>query len=108
MAKSADRKRRKALSPTKWKQLIKEYSNSGLSQAEFCRRNNLSTSSFYQWVKKLFIPSEGKLLLPLSVIPEASAASGCSVLIQDRYLVNLEPNFNAETLVQLLKVLDRL
>jgi len=35
-----------------WQQLINEQVDSGLSVAAFCRKTQLSVSSFYQWRKK--------------------------------------------------------
>ena len=37
----------------RWERLLAEQSRSGLSVAEFCRRNDLAQASFYQWRKKL-------------------------------------------------------
>ncbi len=37
----------------RWERLLAEQAGSGLSVAEFCRRNDVSAASFYQWRKKL-------------------------------------------------------
>jgi Transposase len=36
-----------------WERLLAKQAGSGLSIAEFCRRNEVSAASFYQWRKKL-------------------------------------------------------
>jgi len=36
-----------------WQALLTKYAFSGLSQKAFCQLHQLSTSSFYQWKKKL-------------------------------------------------------
>lgn len=36
-----------------WQTLIEQHAQSGLSLADFCRRKNLSPSSFHSWRKKL-------------------------------------------------------
>ncbi len=37
----------------RWQAVMAEQSRSGLSVAEFCRRNDVAQASFYQWRKKL-------------------------------------------------------
>ncbi len=37
----------------RWERLLAKQAGSGLSIAEFCRRNEISAASFYQWRKKL-------------------------------------------------------
>lgn len=37
----------------RWEELLAQQAGSGLSVAEFCRRNEVSAASFYQWRKKL-------------------------------------------------------
>jgi hypothetical protein len=34
-----------------WKALLEEYATSGLTQAEFCQKHHIATSSFYKWQK---------------------------------------------------------
>lgn len=36
-----------------WQSFIDEQQQSGLSQAEFCQKNNLALSSFYHWKRRL-------------------------------------------------------
>jgi len=35
-----------------WEQHLREWKSSGVSQAEFCRRNKLSLKSFVYWKKR--------------------------------------------------------
>lgn len=37
----------------RWRQRLQEFESSGLSVAAWCRREGVSTASFYQWKKKL-------------------------------------------------------
>lgn len=37
----------------RWEHVLAKQAGSGLSIAEFCRRNEVSAASFYQWRKKL-------------------------------------------------------
>lgn len=43
----------KRRSAEQWKTLIQQHSQSGLSLAGFCRKKNLSVSSFHHWRRKL-------------------------------------------------------
>lgn len=41
-----------------WQEHFKSWENSGLSQAEYCRRHNLNYSVFHYWKRKLRRPSQ--------------------------------------------------
>ena len=56
----------------RWHELIRQQGSSGLSVAEFCRRQDISQASFYQWRKKL---QSDDAFVPLSVV----GAAGVSV-----------------------------
>ena len=34
------------------KEIVRNFYSSGLSKAEYCRKNNLSIQSFYNWIKQ--------------------------------------------------------
>jgi hypothetical protein len=36
-----------------WRRRISEHSKSGLTQAEYCRRNGLSDKALYYWMRKI-------------------------------------------------------
>ena len=40
-------------SATQWRELLSRFESSGLAVAAFCRRESLSTASFYQWRTRL-------------------------------------------------------
>jgi len=37
----------------RWRELLRRQATSGLSVTEFCRRQDVSEASFYQWRKRL-------------------------------------------------------
>jgi hypothetical protein len=54
---------------SRWRKLIEEQRGSGLSIAEFCRRQDVCQASFFGWRKKLRESSpEIEAFVPLSVI----------------------------------------
>ena len=61
-------------SAERWRGLLRQQAGSGLSVAEFCRRQGVSPPSFYQWRKRLRAESAGAEVasagsfLPLSVL----------------------------------------
>ncbi len=52
----------------RWEGLLAKQSGSGLSVAEFCRRNDVAQASFYQWRKKLAeVRSAREAFVPVSI-----------------------------------------
>ena len=51
-ASNPEQPRRPYRSAEEWLRLIEAYESSGLSQSEFCTQRELSSSSFYQWLKR--------------------------------------------------------
>lgn len=89
-----------------WLDQIKQWQASGLSQAAFCRSNDLNLHDFYNWKsmlkKKQMSPSE---VVPGKFLPIVLAAppSSISVSIHEATL-----NFDADTDEQLFLKLVRL
>ena len=81
-----------------WRELIDEHESSGLSVAEFCEWQEVSTASFYQWRKRfrdsVATAMDAPMFVPVSVVDEVSASSlaaaieialpnGCVVRVAD-------------------------
>ena len=79
-----------------WREVIDEHESSGLSVAEFCEWQEVSTASFYQWRKRLrnSITAETPMFVPVSVVDESSVPpvaamveialpNGCVVRVAD-------------------------
>lgn len=84
-----------------WRELIDEQRGSGLSIAEFCRRQDVPQASFYQWRKKLreSVP-EPEAFVPLSVI----GGSGVEVELPCGAVVRL-PSGDERSLEQVVLLL---
>ena len=87
----------------KWQKRMKRQLESGLSVAEFCRREAVSQGAFYYWRTKLGEPSgpdSGPRFLPVSLVagPERAAAGGIEIDLPTGAVVRL-PGDAADELV---------
>lgn len=57
----------------RWRDLIREQRQSGLSIAEFCRKNGFSANSLYFWRKKLAVDEPAKAFVPLAIVDSQGA-----------------------------------
>jgi len=66
---------------SQWQQRLQRFTRSQMTVAEFCRREEVSVASFYQWRRKLaktstehgsFVPSAGPTFIPVQVTSGAS------------------------------------
>lgn len=106
-----------------WRGVIKKQRASGLSVAEFCRRNDVSVALFYRWRRRLAERdagdsrkdtgppdrAEGDVVaqfIPIELPPPPAAAfeivrpDGCRVLVP--------PGFEAADLREILRVLEEI
>ncbi len=92
-----------------WKTLFEQQQGSGLSIIQFCRDNNVNTSTFYAWRKRL--SAETALVKPQQVIPliineQAFAQSSRIKIITPKgYQVEFDSTLSQQVLAPLLKVL---
>jgi hypothetical protein len=94
-----------------WSRHIENWSNSDLTQVEYCRQNALNRYTFGYWKSKLNKKETYRPFLPVSIQPEASVGnssfpSGISLSFKDRFDVRLEVGFNCDTLSRLIDVLE--
>ena len=83
----------------RWRRLIAEQAGSGLSVAEFCRRQDVSQASFYQWRKKL-----GKAAVEPFVPVSIVAGAGVSVELPCGAVVRVPPG-EERALAQIISLL---
>ena len=94
-----------------WSRHIEKWNNSGLTQVEYCRLNDLNRFTFNYWKSKRNKEETFRPLLPVSVRPDtssktASFPSGISLSFGDRFDVRLDVGFNGDTLSRLIDVLE--
>lgn len=107
MARAKQRDLRKE---ARWRKHLQRQLRSGMTAREFCRQHGLAESAFYFWrseierrdrqvrVEPAFVPVVVEALATESVIEVKLASSG--------HLVRVRADFDAETLKQLLALLE--
>jgi len=94
-------------------QLVSEYEGSGLGRVEFCRKRGLSLSTLARYRKgrvQTEAAAEGRwLAVEVSgggVAPGVAASSGLAVALTSGRRIEVGRDFDAATLMQLLRVLE--
>jgi hypothetical protein len=95
-----------------WEQHLREWKSSGLSQAEFCRQNKLSLKSFVYWKKRHKSMSGPVCLVEVDVrrqplVSFPSSSTPLRLLVGGQYRIEIEKNFDAEALDQLIQFLNK-
>jgi hypothetical protein len=90
---------------------IRRWRSSGLTQAEYCRRNGLKCSTFHYWRRRLGTTSQAVTLVQVPVGFNGGASGtwgqGLTLILADRYKVEIGDNFNASTLARLVDTLGQ-
>lgn len=96
-----------------WRSHIGAWKKSGLSQIDYCKRNNLSRHRFTYWKNR-----DNKKPTPMTFIPVLSKASPPSflsnniaplkILIGDQYRIEIGDGFSPDTLTRLMDTLERM
>ena len=96
-----------------WEEHMKQWQSSGLTQAEYCRCNELKLSAFYYWRKRLKEKANAVTLVqvPVGFSGDGRGCRPCqelSLVLGDRYKVEIGDDFNPSTLAKLVDTLGRL
>lgn len=95
-----------------WKQLIQNWRDSGLTQVQFCKENQLKKPTFMYWKSKFDQKEDAPTtLLPVSILPDRvslspQSSSGVSLSIGNRFTIHLESRFDTGTLSDLIELLE--
>ena len=93
-----------------WKQQIEQWQQTGLTQAEYCRRNNLRHHQLVYW-KKRYLKTETDVsfaavkLEALLDIPAPTDPASLTVVIDNQLKVEVTDGFNPQLLRQLIAAL---
>jgi hypothetical protein len=93
-----------------WKQHIDSWQQTGLSQAEYCRRHNLKDHQLTYW-KKRFLKTETEVsFVPLKLediidTPARTDHASLSLIINNQFKIEVRSGFDAQLLRQLIYVL---
>jgi transposase len=97
-----------------WQEQMTAWKASGLKQMQYCREHQLSKHAFVYWKLKLL----GKDPIAASLVPVSAhqlrqmrhgdGSAQIRLVVGERYQVDIRPGFNAQTLQEILGVLERL
>jgi hypothetical protein len=97
-----------------WQEHLERWRQSGLSQAEYCRQNNLKPRRWNYWKKNLarkISGDTGVSFVPVkisSTLPVAVPRSNLSLLTSNGYKVEVGIGFDPTTLKQLILTVQSL
>jgi transposase-like protein len=102
-----------------WRRMLRQWRRSGLSVREFCAEHGLAEPSFYAWRRIVAerdqesarVPTapagdDAPMFVPVRVIDVATQAVAFEVVLERGRVVRVLRDFDAETLRQLLAVLE--
>ncbi len=97
-----------------WQEHLTAWQEADISQAEYCRRNEISSRSFSYWKKK----QPQKRINPVSFVPVPIApamavgniigGNSLCLLLGERYRVEVGDDFSPLTLQKLVRVLEEM
>lgn len=92
-----------------WAQHLRNWKSSDLSQAEYCRQQGLSSKSFGYWKRKQRAAEKPLCLVEIPIQSQVVSPSPhpLRLMVGSRYRLEIEKDFDAETLDRLLGFLER-
>ena len=90
-----------------WKKHYNSFQDSGLSQRDYCRKNNLGYWSFNQWKRRFdkTNPDTSLQKIPVKSFRKTSPEERLEILLQDKIKISVPDNFSPETLKTILSIL---
>ena len=95
-----------------WINHLKKWKAGGLTQAEYCRQNELSDKSFYYWKRRFEIKNKSISFVKLPDLSDLQnkhknihSNNSLKVLIGNELQIELNDNFNPETLKKAVQAL---
>jgi len=90
----------------KWKAHIKQWRESSINQAAYCRLHNLPIKSFYYWKKKYDSPVT---IVPVKIKPDIFKTSApLTLTVGNRYRIDIDNGFDQRTLEQIIQVINQI
>jgi hypothetical protein len=106
---------RECLPRRQWQAHVQAFRRSGLSRAEYCRRQNISYHALAYWQRKLSRPGTGRsvpALVPVplagNLVPHSSqlGRAALRVILPGRLSIEVGDGFSPATLSRLLATLE--
>jgi len=97
-----------------WRNHMKTWQESGLSQAAYCRQHQIKGHKFLYWKKRLLRKPASSVSptfaeLPIGKIfgkPTRSTLGPIRIEVRGGYQIAIEKGFDPQTLLELIRVLD--
>ena len=90
---------------TNWSRIVKDWSQSGLTQKEYCRKNKINFYKFQYWRKKT--PKDpGRMLVKISnsIKPfSENSSSRCHIKLPNGITIRVEDDFATDRLSEIIK-----
>lgn len=96
-----------------WQAHLDKWQDSGLTQAVYCRKEDLSVHQFLYWKKRLlphrasasFVEIQASELINPAPFPSSPSLI---LVLSGRYRIEVNPGFDPETLERIARVVERL
>jgi hypothetical protein len=88
-----------------WQQHIDQWQQSGLSQIEYCRRNQIKKYQWGYWKKRLTTPKSPAMLVPVTI--PSQSASCLRVVVDNHIAIEVPTGFDPATLTKVIACLTR-
>jgi len=86
-----------------WEEHIQVWQHSGLSQVEYCRRNNLKNHRWWYWQKRISQPCDTDVaFVPLHFSSSKISLTGISVVTPNGYRIECDNGVDFSKLRQLM------
>lgn len=89
-----------------WGSLLKEWKNSGLTQIEYCRRNNLKVTQLLYWNRKLSDKKSISSFVQVPILPTGRTYP-IRIEIGNRFGVELGHGYDPTALEHIIGILSR-
>jgi hypothetical protein len=96
-----------------WKQHIDSWQETGLTQAEYCRRHNLKHYQLVYWKKRFLKTETGVSFVPLKLedlldIPTPQDRASLCLVVNNHFKIEIRAGFDPQLLRQLIFALQGL
>jgi hypothetical protein len=92
-----------------WSDHIRSWKFSGLSQSEYCRKNNLDINLFSKWKRRFLNAGFVEVKAKISKIPKIpNTYPVIEVEVNGIYRLKIKPDFDVETTKKILSILGGL
>ena len=90
-----------------WKQHIDSFQQTGLTQAEYCRRHNLKHHQLVYWRKRFLKTEKDVSFVPLKLedlldIPSGREHASLTLVIDNQFKIEIRAGFDPQLLRQLI------